>query len=115
METYKINTVKTITFNIRPFGNFLFKWSKTSLYDKRPNWILVSECHMYHEEAMPLSPESELFFVDLMKKHKTDVFVDDNIYHPTFYTRTNSGITPISHSRITNLWNALKNNNNEQK
>ena len=117
METYKFECVKTRTYEIKPFGNFVFKWKKTNLYHERPDWVYIGECNINHPEGMPMSDAEEKRFISLMKKHKTDVFIDDCEYSPTFYTLTNSGMTPISHPRIRTLWvsELNKKNNGEEK
>jgi hypothetical protein len=106
---YTITCVKTETFYLKPFGKFLFKWKKTKLYDLRPNWLLVQECDFNHDLGMPLTEKQENEFIKLMKKYNTDVFVDDRGYSPTFYTRTNSGVTQVRHRKITELWEAQNN------
>lgn len=115
MDAYIFETVKTKTYHIKPFGNFKFKWKKTRLYNEKLNWVMINECVTDLDEAMPLSDEENDRFVKLMLKHKTDVFVDDNDSSPTFYTRTIAGMTPVSHPRITNVWNERKKINESEK
>ena len=103
-----LTLVKTRKFDIKPFGNFVFKWKKNKLYDARPNWLWVGEMNLEHDSAMPLSEEDEARWVKEMKKEKTDIYVDDSGHTPIFYTRTNSRLTTVSHKRLTNYYNFSK-------
>jgi len=87
---------KEATFNLEPFGKFIIKFLRRTT-NIAPRTIPVSELSMEHETAYPLG-DFEDEFVKLMKKHKTDVFTDGS--YNGFYTRTGSGMTRVSHPKL---------------
>jgi len=98
-ELYSDKMFLTLTkvkqYELKPYGKFCLKW-KQSKYPT-PNQIHIAEVHMHFDNAMPLSVEQEKAVVKMMKKFKTDILWDGSY---TYYTRTNSGLTPITHKKL---------------
>jgi len=96
----ELTAVKTIgrEYKLKPYGRFRIKWVKK---EHSPRTLSSYNLSIFHDTAMPLTPEQEKEWLAEMKKHKTDVFVDeyDNMIN-NFYTRTGSGITKIYHEKL---------------
>lgn len=87
----EITLTKIKTFTLEPFGNFCFKWKKPK--NPKPNKIWIGELTINHDAGMPMTPEQEKMVVYLMKKNKTNVLTDGNIY----YTRAGHNLVEIKH------------------
>jgi hypothetical protein len=107
METLTLTTTKIITnvFNLKPFGRFSFSWTKPR--NKRFYKIYISELAIYYDTSRPLTKEQEVYLIKFMKDNKTDVLIDNDM----FYTRTNNGITQISHENFDIYYQYLNYNN----
>lgn len=87
-------TTKTF-HHLRPFGYFNLKFVK---YGTSIRTIPVRELVLDHENAFPLTEKQEEKIIAMMKKNKTDVLTDGGYLN--FYTRTNSGLTPVMHEKF---------------
>ena len=86
---------KRTFYDLRPFGYFKLKFVK---YATSVRTIPVNELTVDHANAFPLTAKQEEKILAMMKKYKTDVLTDGGYF--SFYTRTNSGLTPVSHSKF---------------
>jgi hypothetical protein len=93
-ENWKAKCTKVEEFDLRPYGNYWLKFHTKQGH--LPHIIPVGELRIEHDAGMPLSEEQEDELVKYMLKNQTDVLTDGR----TFYTRTNSGITPIWHKKL---------------
>jgi hypothetical protein len=93
----EITLTKKRTYKLEPFGKFVIK-SKTR-QGHLPNIIPLDELHITHDTTMPMTPEQNKEIVKLMKKHKTDILVDNNGYL-SFYTRCAGGFTQVWHKKL---------------
>ena len=89
-----LTLTKVRQYELKPYGKFVFKW-KIRGYET-PNQIVMDELRIDYSEAMPMTESQEKAVVKMMKQYKTDVLTDGN----EFFTRTNSGLTPISHKKL---------------
>jgi len=87
-------TTKTF-YDLKPFGYFKLKFVK---YATSLRTIPVSQLKLDHENAFPLTAKQEERIVAMMVKYKTDVLTDGGYLN--FYTRTGSGLTPVSHEKF---------------
>lgn len=93
METLNLDLVKTVKYELQPFGRFYFKFGGGK---EIPHIIRIGELRIMHETGMPLTPEQEKTLLKAMKKNKTDVFTDGNAY----YTRVGTELTEIYHKKL---------------
>ena len=93
-EKLTMTLVKTREYKLQPYGKFALKFKTKKNY--LPNIIPLFELDILHETSYPLTSEQEKVVIKLMKKTKTDVLTDGEKY----YTRTNGGITEISHTKL---------------
>jgi hypothetical protein len=97
-ESYSDKMFLTLTkvkqYKLEPYGKFCLKWKQSK--NETPNQIWIAEVDLDHSEAMPMSELQEKAVVKMMKQFKTDILTDGSRY----FTRTNSGLTPIRHKKL---------------
>lgn len=109
-KPFQLTCVKTVTYDLKPFGNFKFKTNESKLYNSRLNWIYFYDIELDHPTAMPLTPNQHKEWVKRMKQAGTEVFYRmGSGYFPEFYTITGSGITRMKHERVQRYWDDLQN------
>jgi len=89
-----LTLTKVKQYELKPYGKFVLKWKIRG--HETPNQIAISEVDLDHGEAMPMTESQEKAVVKMMKQFKTDILTDGN----KFFTRTNSGLTPIWHKKL---------------
>lgn len=95
MDNIKLELVKTEKYDLLPYGNYTIKWKTRQ--NHLPNIISVDELHIYHDTTMPLTDAQDKEVIKFMKKHKTDILVDNR---GDFYTRAGSGFTKVMHKKL---------------
>lgn len=95
MEEFKFSLVKTVNYDLKPFGNFIIKWLRPKT--DKPNIISVSELSIDDNTCMPIDEKQDKEIVKFMKKHKTDILIDK---YGNFYTRAGSGFCMVSHKKL---------------
>jgi hypothetical protein len=99
MENLNITLSKPISYDLKPFGNFIIKW----LPKKRTrNTIPLHELEVYDETTVPMSKEQEKEIIHYMKKYKTDILINED---GNLYTRLNRGLTKVNHEKLRNYLN----------
>lgn len=91
----KLTLTKTRNYDLKPYGFFTIKWKTRQKH--LPNIIPLAELDIIHDTAMPLTDEQDKEVIKVMKKNKTDFFVDE---YGTFFTRAGNGFTEIRHKKL---------------
>lgn len=97
MNNIEFTLTKKIDYDLKPFGKFLFKWNPSKTINKRPHILGIGETSWSQEEDMPVDDDTDKKIVKFMKKHKTDVLI--NQYGECF-SRLGNGFVPFTHSKI---------------
>lgn len=95
METLEFTATKTVNYYLKPYGKFDIKWKTNQGH--LPHILPFSEVRFNYEAEMPLTPEQDKAVIKFMKKHKTDVLVDNR---GEYYTRVGNGFNKISHPKL---------------
>jgi hypothetical protein len=92
----EITLTKKQKFKLRAYGKFAAKFTQPK--QDTPNILYVGSITMKHDTAMPVTEAQEKKIIDIMKRFKTDVLINDN--DDKFYTITGSGLTEINHEKL---------------
>lgn len=83
----KLTLIKKQTFKLKPYGKFYISMARRPK-SHLPHVIDFREIDIDFESSMPFTEQQEIDIVKEMRKHKTDIFTDDNF---EFYTRAGGG------------------------
>lgn len=97
MEALNLRLIKTVDYNLKPFGKFYFKWKKGK---EVPRHIWIGELTIMVKTRMPLLPEQEKSVILIMKKNKTEVLTQNGGAYQRYYTRINHDLVEIAHRKI---------------
>ena len=100
METLKLKLVKTIEYELKPFGRFSFKWYPNKGVNAKPNNISIGEVEFDWSKGMPYTKEDEDAFCKYMIKSKSDVLID--VEDGKFYSRSSDSWVEIKHQKLSN-------------
>lgn len=89
--------VKTVEYELKPFGKFKFKWSPSEALKKRTHVLPIREVSWTQNTGMPYSELQSKEIVKYMKKHKTDILIDS---HGRLLTIMSDRFTEISHPKL---------------
>lgn len=100
MDNLQFTLTKTIEYNLKPFGRFTIKMFPSKALAKKEHIISFNDLDISYKDSMPYSIEDEKAFVKYMRKHKTDVLVEEHGNYKTFYTRVGNDFVPILTSKL---------------
>jgi hypothetical protein len=104
MENLKLSLVKTVEYNLKPFGKFLIKWNCGEKSKQNPNIIPFSELHFDYNTGMPYTKEQYKDIVKYMKANKTDILTENGKY----YTILSENLVECKHGKLIDYRNKLE-------
>jgi len=99
----KLTLVKTVNYDLNPFGKFLIK---DIAFDKRatnanPKTLLFNVITFDERAGMPYDEDQYNMIVKYMKKNKTDILVSRDTYNTnTYYTLMGKNLVEITHPKL---------------
>jgi formyltetrahydrofolate hydrolase len=96
MKNLKLSLVKTVEYDLKPFGKFLIKWNCGKKSIANPNIIPFVELNFDYNNGMPYTKEQYNDIVKYMKKNKTDILTQNGRY----YTILSENLVECTHSKL---------------